>query len=856
MYRGSKTLVMLFVSGLMSMGSAGESFADNSDASPPTVAGSPASLPPPQQNAASGASEQLQEVIVTAQKRSENVKEVPISITVLGGNELKDQHIDDYDDISREVPGLSFAAGSPSGGSGVGHENLEVRGISSSVGKATVGLYLDDTPLTLAVQSGTAQPELLDIDHIEVLRGPQGTLYGSSSEGGTIVFHSKLPDLDTFSGEFTSDLGGTYYGGVNYDQKATINVPIVKGVLGVRATIEYGDQSGWINKYAHAGGALLASDPVTAFVTPTSKLITPSANDLRQEAVKLLALYTPSDDLTITPSFYYQRQHQSDAPDFILTEGQYGTGATSGANVGQFVDTRPEAEFSRDIMAVSTLKVEKTLDLASLTSVSSYFYRQNDAVEDGTFYDPDVVVPFYLDTAVNSLGQSIFTPGQIAAANTKLATLPNTSENKEINRVGVEEIRLTSREDSPVKWVAGLYFDNDTDVLNHYEQAQGWQSNFQAIFGFSPNSTYTGQIDPGTHLPIVNPISSFAVDGLVDPTLWNGDKFDYYISKRGTRDEAGFGQVGFDILPSLHATAGIRYQVTQQTYAVNEGAWWNLGIPPHGSGTANAYAVTPKFSVTYDLNVNTNIYAQAAKGYRVGGTNDPVPPGLCGPYYKQIGVTAEPATYGPDKLWSYELGTKSRILDNSLSVDADIYHIEWQDVQQQILIPVCFFDYISNVGNAEADGAEMELHYKVRAIPGLQLNFAGSVQKSFITSSSNPAAAATGQKLLFAPDWTTSASFSYTRPIAGNWIGFIRGDYDWIGRSNGDFQRSNADYSNKQYGILNGSIGAELDDLEIRLYAKNLTDNLQIIKSPVVAGITEGYTLMPITVGLAVTKRF
>ncbi len=766
-------------------------------------------------------------VIVTANKRSEDVKDVPTSISVLSGAALEDQHVVSYEDVSRSVPGLSFGGGT--GGEGVGDTNLEIRGISSGVGAATVGLYLDETPITLSNQSGTSQPQMFDIDRIEVLRGPQGTLYGASSEGGTLRFITKQPDLDEFHADVSSDLSGTEHGSANYDEKAVINIPILPGVFAIRGGVEYGDQSGWINQYAHAGGAFLASDPVDAFTTSSGKLLQSGTNDVRTEVFKLAATYQDGSDLKITPSIYYQRQKQSDSPDFFLNEGLY-------------TETRATADFGRDTMIVPSVTVDKNLGFADLTSVTSYFWRQFNRSRDGTYYDPDVIVPYYLDTA------GIFTPQQTAEANSELATLPTTSQDRETNRVTTEELRLTSRPGDanglPFKWVAGLFFSNDTDILNHYEDAPGWNNTFESIYGFNPNSPLTpsGQVNP--------------VSDPTDPTLWNGDKIYYDISKRGVAQYAAFGQADFDIMPTLHASAGIRYQYSDLTYSRVGGGWWDIGDLHNYSASARNYALTPKFSLNYDLTSTTNVYATAAKGYRVGGDNDPVPPGLCGPYYHQLGISSEPPTYGPDKLWSYELGTKSRMLDNSLSIDADVYHIEWQNVQQQITLPVCGFDYISNVGDAESNGFELELHYRVRDVPGLVIGGSGGIQHAVVTSSINPGAAAVGEHLLFTPSWTAAFNASYNWSVTDEMNAFVRTDYDWTGNSHGDFLNTAVDYSDPQYGVLNGTLGVEFGGYEISIYGKNLTENTKVIKHPEIALVTEAYTLQPLTIGLLVQKHW
>ncbi len=169
----------------------------------------------------------LQEVVVTANKRAEDTREVPISIGVMGGQEILDLHVDNTEDIARMVPGVSFAAHT-NGPNGPGQDNISIRGVSSTFGYPTVGTYIAEVPITtITGYEGVADPRLLDIDRVEVLRGPQGTLYGASSEGGTIRFITNQPDSHIFSGSFRQEVSGTVHGGFNFDDRGVMNIPVV-----------------------------------------------------------------------------------------------------------------------------------------------------------------------------------------------------------------------------------------------------------------------------------------------------------------------------------------------------------------------------------------------------------------------------------------------------------------------------------------------------------------------------------------------------------------------------------------------------------------------------------------------------
>ena len=169
---------------------------------------------------------QLEEVVVTARKREENLRDVPVSIGVVDGAVIDNLKIQDMEDITRILPGISFAS-HQNGPAGPGQDNITIRGISSTVGNPTVGVYIDEVPLiTLTGYEGQAEPRLIDIERVEVLRGPQGTLYGASSESGTVRFVTPDPDSHAFSGHYRQDVSYTEHGSVNYDTRGVVNLPV------------------------------------------------------------------------------------------------------------------------------------------------------------------------------------------------------------------------------------------------------------------------------------------------------------------------------------------------------------------------------------------------------------------------------------------------------------------------------------------------------------------------------------------------------------------------------------------------------------------------------------------------------
>jgi iron complex outermembrane recepter protein len=676
------------------------------------------------QDSASGDS--LGEIVVTAQKRAENLRDVPISISVLEGSVLEQQHVQGFDAITRMTPGVSFSAGAGEG-AGEGQETIEIRGVSSNVGAATVGIYFDESPVTLPGEVGMVQPKLFDLERIEILRGPQGTLYGSSSEGGTLRYISRAADPTQASADTSVDGSDTDHGGGNYDLRAVFNQPLIDNVLAIRFGVQYDHQSGWIDRYAHPPG-------YTNLDTSTGQLLGSGVNKQHDLSLKLAATWLPAEGLSVTPQFYFQRTKEYDQPAFFLGQGLYA----QENSVEQPV---------RDSFFLSSLKIVKELPFASLTSNTSWFWKDIFRQADGTYYDPAYVVPYILDPAL---------PAFQPKADQLLSSLPTTAFDEQSVTNWVQELRLAHRPgagDLPLTWVTGLYFSYETYLLQHREVAPGWNQLFEQVYGFSPDSAQSP----------VSALSSNPADNF--PDLWANDQFQHNRTERRKAEYAVFGQADYDLTSRLHAGVGLRYDWTRLPYERYAGGFFNVGNPTSLVETSHDHAITPKFSVKFDTSELTNIYASAAKGFRVGGVNNPVPEAICAYDYKYLGISPEPSSYSNDHLWTYELGAKAALLNQSMSVNTAIYETRWNDIQQQIELPFCGYAYVSNVGDAEIKGAELELRYKIPQLGGFIVGLSGDVQNAKFTSVLPGSPASVGQHVLYTPEWNATVTGDYAWPV-------------------------------------------------------------------------------------------
>jgi outer membrane receptor protein involved in Fe transport len=730
----------------------------------------------------------LGEVVVTAQRRAEDVKEVPISMSVLGGAALENSHIENLEDISRAVPGLSFAAGG-----GPGLDNIEMRGVSSTSGSATVGIYLDDVPITVTnLYNGAVEPRLFDLDRVEVLRGPQGTLYGASSVGGAIRFISNQPDLSSYGGSVSSLVSGTRHGGVNYDEQGVLNVPIVPGQAALRIGVDFGEDSGYIDNY-----------------TLSDELARRGTNDDKWSVLRLSGKVAVDDTLTITPALFGEWEKTDDTSVFY-------------PGVGLYEQQKEVQEPSVDHLIIGSVTAAKQWDWAQLTSISSYFQQQFNRIEDGTYYNSE-----YLGYIIDS-----DPPNGIMNQGYQIGLLPGPVYTWVKTSVVTQEFRLASAPspDSALSWIGGLFF---TDYRVHRQfnaYIDDFNQTFQSIYGIPPQ-------DAPVFAGATFPNNSVATDDTAE------DQKQY----------AAFADVSYRFIPSLKATAGLRYSYAPTIFNDFQGGYFSLGVPSV-SQRAKFYATTPKFSLTYDASPDMTLYASASQGYRIGGSEIYISPSLCAQDLANLGLSSAPRNFNSDSLWSYEAGLKGRFFDDTLSINLDAYLVRWSNIQQTISLPICGYTITTNVGDAKAYGPELEINYK--PIRDLTLGLSTEYTHDALTSITSAAGAAVGDHILNVPEWMATLRAEYSRPITDDVKGFVRADYDWTGPSNGAFTPSNPDYSRPTYSVLNASVGVNLRGIEISVFAKNLLDDRKIIQRPALLFEPEAYTVRPLTAGLNVKTQF
>jgi iron complex outermembrane recepter protein len=754
---------------------------------------------------------QLTTVIVSAQRRAENIKDVPYSISALGGQQLQDAHITSIEDISRSTPGVSFGADA-----NPGMDTVTIRGVSSQGGGATVGLYLNDVPITTTnpfnpSYSGATQPVLFDVDRVEILRGPQGTLYGSGSMGGTIRYIYNQPNLATTSVTTNADVSGTDHGSANSEDSAALNVALIPEVAAVRAAVYYTYQSGYIDHYT--------------FIPPTQASLDAGGDDAhagsrdgtgvnasRTFAGRLSFTYAPSERLKIELAAQIQDYGSDDTSLFY-------------PSVGLFAQDKLVAEPSSDKMYVPSLTISGNLGWADLTSVTGYFRRDNSHHSDGTFFNSDFIEYladfYYPDTMACNCGAAF-------------AAEPGPSQTEQITQTSSEELRLASKLPAesgiPLSWIVGLYLSDHRLDITDNEYVTGLRQTFINLYGEDPANS--GFADPFAH----------------DSVFWA-------IAHEVEQQLAVFGEASYFATPDLKLTLGARTMTARTDYLYDEGGYFAQGIPPVVSLNNDYHQTTPKASIDYTLSDELSVYANAAKGYRLGGYIQPIQTtvGLCVADLQALGLKNPGFSYGSDSLWSYEAGAKSSLLDNRLSVNAAAYYIDWKNVQQTFDLS-CGSPYTANFGSAVSYGGELEV--RAKPTPGLTLGFNAGTTHATLTQVQPDVGASVGQRLLNTPSWTAAVNGEYAWFPAPQWRAFVRSDYAWVGPSHGTYEVAAVNYDNPSYGLLNASLGFDAGRYELSVYASNLLDNHTIIQHVSIEETVSAYAPRPLTLGLHLTASF
>jgi iron complex outermembrane recepter protein len=374
---------------------------------------------------------QLEEIIVTAEKRESTVQTTPISLTAVTGADIQDRGLANLDNLVQSVPGVSIRT------SGPGMGEFEMRGIASTGGNSpTVGFYYDDVSLTSPSASNEGKivisPALYDLNRVEVLRGPQGTLYGSGSMGGTIKVVPNAPDLTAFDASAEATFGDTDHGGFDHAENAMVNLPFGGGLAAVRIVGSYAHDAGWVDRVVVAPGEFPAPNGSVRGNVLAAPIATDyhDVNDVERTTVRVSALIKPIEGLSITPSFFYQKLAAGGLPYIDSTPG-------TDAHYQPF----DVSENYRDEFKLGALTIKYTTSVLELSSTTSYWTRNEPLTQDTS------------ESWSTGLGLTGFTPAQGGLGAAYALEYNPTHQT-------TEELRVASVGDANPKWLVGYYYED------------------------------------------------------------------------------------------------------------------------------------------------------------------------------------------------------------------------------------------------------------------------------------------------------------------------------------------------------------------------------------------------------------
>ncbi len=507
-----------------------------------------------------------------------------------------------------------------------------------------------------------------------------------------------------------------------------------------------------------------------------------------------------NDAVTITPRILHQENAYNGFP--------FADGTDTSLSPSNFVQRRlfnvPEG--GSDRWTLYSLGVHYTMPFGELVSSTSYFDREIIEREDQS----DVVSLFF------------YTPAGLPPVESQI------TEVKPLHRF-VQEVRFASQLQGPWQFVLGGYF-----------------------------SATNGQSTPGYYPPSVVP-------GLTAVSGYPGDLFFYQNYPSTVREPAVFGELSYQATSRLKLTVGARWYEIKSTASGTEQGAAVGAVVIDAPSTLTEVGVNPKAQADYRISNDLMVYATAAKGFRPGGIVPTVPAAEalgCPGQLTALGLTTEQThKYQSDHLWNYELGAKTSWLDNRLTVNADVFYIDWQNIQQQILL-ACGFQFRTNAGAAKSEGAELEVH--ARPVHGLDISSGIGYQHAVITKAGAGGAASPlqpGDRIYQVPDWTANASATYTTALSER-FGLVNNlTYSYVGDSKSANNDPFDPRTRSPYALLDARVALTFAQYEVALVGKNLTNdhaNLGDNRSIAVElpGRPRIVTNQPITFGIEFRSTF
>jgi len=725
-------------------------------------------------NAAAGGGTELSEITVTAERRTENLQDVPITIQALTSETLTQLNVTTFDDIVKYVPNVTTASWGP------GQDLIFMRGLSTGAlgtqGSGTdanfpnVAVYLDDQSAQMPYRN--LDIYAADLERVEILEGPQGTLFGAGAEAGAVRYITNKPKLDVTEGTVNAGYGWTTHGDPNTNVDATLNLPVIADTLAVRAVVYDDNRGGYINNVPgtftrqntdlgiirYVGGAVPAN-PASINSINNNSTVANAINPVTYQGIRASALWKINEDWNVLLAQTFQNMNAQG----VFYQEPY---STDGVPLAPLTVTTFNPSYDKDRFENTAWTLNGRLGLLKAVYTGGYLVRKVDAQQDYTAYTRGIYADYYQCVSHKESAKD----GAAVRCYSPSAYWRNTQRNTHQNH----EIRLSTPDDWRARAIVGAFWEDfvvDDNTDWHYRSL--------------PPCTTVGQV--GCMTQIIPPAGSTATN----PNLRDVNESFFDDIQRGYKQWAFFGSADFDIIPkTLTVTAGTRYYHFSNTETgsnVYSFGTYDCGPAPcakEDSNNINSLNLHSTYSgfksranLTWHVLPDAMVYYTFSQGFRPGGFNR----SSLGPYLG--GAFKTPQTFAPDTLTNNEVGWKTEWLDHRVLLNGALYQELWNNVQQQFFDPGATgnLSYVTNGANYRVRGLELQLVGRVTK--GLTIQGGASWNSSSLTNSpyligNVPGNAEDGKPLLSAPSpfGLKGSSLPQSPAFEGN----LRARYEWF----------------------------------------------------------------------------
>ena len=763
----------------------------------------------------------IDEIVVTARKREQNLQDVSASIQAISGESLKRQGILNMEDAIRVLPSVSHIGGT------AGANKIVFRGVSdnpaSFIAASSAALYMDEQPLTQF--SINPEPRMIDIERIEALAGPQGTLYGDSSQSGTLRIITNKPDPTAFYSNVSAMARAGDMSSASHEISGVLNLPLVEDKFAIRLVGFSARDGGFVDNVL---GTSPMSSPIRGTKT-NANMVQKDINKVDHLGGRISAKWFVNDDWSVTGMYIYQSTEANGRNDYDPTVGDLQT-------TKFFEDTRD------DKWSQFAITLDGRFGDMEFISVTSYFDRDIDYVYERTEYMAYFTYNFCptyatycwsgtvgAETHIGDEGNIVFDPGVGLIFN---SAIPNNQNSVGFNTLVqqnerfTQEFRLTSTGER-YRMVLGAFYEYKTEHWEYRAVTEEFLTSLAYYYWLSLENTTMG-------------VTFYEASG-VDPSWWLS------VDDTDWDQWAVFGNFSYDFSDQFSSELGLRYfdQEMDRTYFVDKPFITHLDFPDITNPKGGASDVVTKLTLTYRFDDDKLLYALYSAGFRPGGANRNRVPAE---------FTFFPVAYEPDKLVNLEAGIKSRWMDGRVQVNATVFFGEWENYQIETIDPSgqpcgpgeskftdpcgqAFQVMVANVGDAEQTGIELDL----RAAPsdrldlGLNLTWVDAkTSQEFVVSTIVPK----GTKLPNVPELKYNLWAEYTWPAAGSDM-YVRGSYSWQDESRNQLEEfvggikvpggNLATYIQPSFGIADLRVGIRNDEWTLEGFVSNLTDERAVL---------------------------